>query len=313
MIVVRDIFKRVASALGTTDKEVIFELLSDAVEALANKSDWSPLIGYADICVTDKCVVLPREIETILALNIGGTPSFPRDRWFEFHLNGPGSEDNQTCGYYWDDRGHVPTVRNPGTPARLYAVLQEDSDEDTELRVYGYDADGLWIRSKEGDEWRDGYRVPTNADWVVPDSTAPLVSRITRVRKGVSNGHIQLLAHDETAEYPILIGHYQADEINPEYRQIMLARTASWVRIMYRKRTSMVTSMDDAIPLHSRLAIILMARAIHYYDTDRFVDARQYEAAAVRYLEEEQRTNGVPGSVGPQISGATNLIDEHLE
>lgn len=315
MIIVRDIIDRIHSALGTNDRAVVFERLSDAVEALANKSDWSPLVGYLDVCVTDRCVVLPREVETVLGLNIGGTPTYARDKWFEFHLNGPGSECDGPSGFRWDDRGLVPVVRNPETPARLYAVLQEGSDENVPLRVFGYDADGLWIRSKEGGTWRDGFLVPTLADFVVPDASAPLVSRVTRIQKGASNGHIKLLAHDDSeGGQPLLIGHYQADETDPQYRQIRLPGHASWVRVLFRKHNTPVRHLDDSIPLHSRLAVILMTKALHYYETDRFIEARQYEAAAVKYLEEEQRTSNILSSTGPQIMGLSQRIfDEHLD
>lgn len=308
MIVVRDIIERAYIALGTTDQQVVFEQLSDAVEALANKSDWSPLIGYADICVDGISITLPREIETVLAVNLGGQPSFARDRWFEFHLNGPGTETNGPSGYRWDDRGQSPVVRNPDGPSLLFALVAQDEDVNVPLRVFGFDEKGAWIRSKEGNVWRDGFLVPTLPRYTVPNAEAPLISRITRVQKGISVGQIKLLAHDSNDD-PILIGEYQPDEVNPSYRRILVPpNTSQWARLLYRKRTHVIRSLDDAIPLHSRLALILMLKALHYYETDRLIDARQFEAAAVGYLEEEQRSSTVPASSGPQITGLNQIF-----
>lgn len=139
-MIVSDIFQKAVEVLGFSDETKVFDRISDAVEALANKSStWSGLEGYVDICVgCNNIVALPWEIETPLGVNIGGLPARSRGRWFEFHLNGPGS-NNCPCDWVWDDRGEVPTIQDILTPSPIIAISEKIEDDNALLRVYGYE------------------------------------------------------------------------------------------------------------------------------------------------------------------------------
>ena len=129
---VRDIWTEAREILGTCAENVLLRKISIAVEVLANSGDFDPLIGYLDICVQGGIVTLPREVETLLKVNIGGKPTLARDQLYNFHLNGPGDCLCQ-CDYSWQDLGQVPCYRELVQPSKLVAFVQNQEDEGKDL------------------------------------------------------------------------------------------------------------------------------------------------------------------------------------
>src|SRR5438128_2452721 len=101
---VRDLLDDAKDILGTCDQATVFARLTDAIEVLANKGQWDPLLAYLSTNVTDNVLVtLPEQVEVPLRINIDGHPAFARDRLFEFTLNGPGS--GPLVSWTWADFG----------------------------------------------------------------------------------------------------------------------------------------------------------------------------------------------------------------
>lgn len=309
MFPVSDIFEDAQNIVGTCSRESILRRITSAVELLANKGDFDPLVGVVDICVQDRCVALPREIETPLAVNISGHPTIGRDFLFNFHINGPGDNCRETCSWSWQDGGEASTYRELTTPSRLIAFVTNEEDENTELWAYGYDRDNKWIRTKEGDNWFDGYRVPTVFGYAIPDVGAPQFARVVRVRKALSTGVIRLSSYDSSLTTGTLIGIYQHDETEPSYRKIRLSRDCVWARIAFRRRTFKLTQLTDLIPLHSTEAVLMMLRAIKAYGDNNAVDGAAFEATAVRWITEEQETHTPPVTFPVQVNPRNNLVD----
>src|SRR5579859_7266684 len=103
-LIVADLVPDVKLVLGQCDQATIYRYLTDAIVALAPKFDWDPLVGYMDLCTTTdgRTLTLPPEVDTPLAVNIGGFPVSFRSKWFEFHLNSDGS--GAETDWNWDDR-----------------------------------------------------------------------------------------------------------------------------------------------------------------------------------------------------------------
>lgn len=162
-MLVRDIIRDVKDLLGKCDDERVFSRISESVVQLSNIGNFDLLTGYVDICAcSDGCTItLPRQIETPLAVNIDGRPAFFRSKWFEFHLNGPGSMPR--CDWTWDDRGFVPVVMDIIQPSYLLAIADLKTDLSAQLRVFGFDQNNDWIRTQNADgSWSDGFLVPIN-------------------------------------------------------------------------------------------------------------------------------------------------------
>ncbi len=313
MLKVDDIWEQASVIFGHCNERKLLRDITDAVELLANKGEVDPLVGQVDICVNGGCVTLPREIETVLAVNIGGRPALGRDELFEFHLNGPG-EFRTDCGYTWTNVGGFPTYRDIVCPAKLIAFLDNAEDEGKELRVFGFDEQNRPLRTKVGDRWEDGYLVPTIFGYALPDSTAPYISRITSIRKAVTVANVRLSSFDNSSSSGTLLGVFEHDETDPNYRRIKIHRNADWVRIAYRRRSLELRSQKDRIYLHSRPALLLAMRALKAYSETDLAAGTQYEAHATRLLTEKESVLTAPVSNPVQVSDrATALGGDTLE
>lgn len=311
MILVRDILPDARRVLGQCSNETLFSRLSDATEILANKANFDPLIGWVDITVSGgKVVTLPREVETVLALNISGFPSFPRDRWAEFHLNGRGSDCSDTSTFFWDDKGDYPIFRDLSAPVRLVAIV-DSVDMAKEIWVYGYDSNDKWVYSTVDGQTVEGYKVPVTDGLVVIDPAAPLFKKVVTVRKDKTSGFVTLNGYEDGNATPTTFGYYEPFETQPQYRRIVLSTTACWVRIQYRKKIFRIQRDTDYIPLQSRYALLLMLKSLQKLDQDRIQEADAYEAKAVRMLLDEQYIRNPAVSVPIQVNNTNGLVPNY--
>lgn len=310
MLLVSDVYAEVQRVMGQCDDASTFNRISDATEILCNKTDIDPLIGWVDINTAGgRAITLPREVDTVLALNISGVPSFPRDRWAEFHLNGKGTDVGPSCNKYWDDKGDFPIFVDPASPVQLTGVaLAADITDEAELWVYGYDINDQRIFSTVDDATVDGYRVVLTESPAAPDPSAPFFKRITEVRKSITKGFVSLYGSNEDSETSLL-GQYEPFETLPKYRRLLISTEACWVRIQFRRKVFRVTTQSDRIPLHSRYALMLMCKALQKFDDDKIEEAQIYEDKAVKLLIEKQNASNPPVSPSIQVSPLSTLVD----
>ena len=288
MMLVSDIWDDAKVAFGHCNEFRLFNQITDAIELLANKGEVDPLVGYVDICVTNQCITLPREVETVLAVNIGGHPALGHDELFSFHLNGPG-DFQKSCNFDWFNTGGFPTYRDLPCPSRLIAFLDSAEDEGKQIRVFGFDDQNRPLRTQlASGEWIDGLLVPTIFGYALPASTDPRVSRITAIVKDRTVANIRLSSFDGSTSSGTLLGVYEPDETKPNYRRIRISPNCGWVRICYRKKTAKVNSIHDRILLHSRLAVVLAMKAVQKYSESDLGTAMQFESQAARILTEKE-------------------------
>lgn len=323
MLYVSDVLEDVKRVLGTTSDAIGYSRLNDIQEILATEADWDPTRGYVDVWVgCDRTITLPPQVDTILAVNLNGHPTEAHDFWFKFHLNGPGERfgcaplgDGGAAGQWgwedvdwsWSDQLQVPIIADP-RPAGCVVVsqLETAADAGTPLRVYGYDVQGDWIRSIENGLPVDGFLVPTIYGVPTPNLNAPLIRTVTRVSKMKTLGYITMWGVNADGSQ-FQTGNYGPKETEPLYRRIRVSQSAGWARIAFKKRSALLSSLDDPIFLHSRYAVILMAKALKKFDDDRVQEGEAYQAKAVSLLIKKQLSVSVPG--GPSIQVADrNLI-----
>lgn len=313
MFTVNDIFIAVQRALGNCDEETVFDRINRAVEILCTESDWDPTRGFVDICVDcDNCVTLPDEVESILAVNIGGSPAQGHNVWFQFHLNGPGIECKDSCNFDWFDRGTFPVITDPPRPFYVVSFLETALDDNIPLRVYGYDQYDRWITTIEDGVAADGFLVPTNYGTSVPNPEAPLVKRITRVSKGVSVGSIVLstLDYDSTSSTGVLLGYYRPYETEPQYRRVRLSKKCTWARVAFKRKIFTLVRKSDLIPLHSSQAVVMMCQALAKFDNDRLEDGQNYWKTAVALLIKKQQSISPPAGPSIQIADRNLICDK---
>lgn len=307
MLLVSEIFDDAKRIFGICDEKILFRFITDSIEMLANKGEVDPLVGYLDICVDNNMISLPREVETVLGVNLGGRPALGHDALFSFHLNGPGDFKTR-CDWTWDDKGTWPTQKDLKCPSKLVAFVELEEDEGKELRVFGFDKNNKPLRTKVGDEWQNGLIVPTIFGYALPDSEAPEVGRITGIVKDVTAGVIRLSSFDNDASSGVLIGVYEWDETKPQYRRIRISRGCPWVRMVYRKRTLDIRSTKDRILLHSRLALVYAMHAVKFARDFDLANSTAYEAHATRLLTERESSLQGPMTSPVQIEDRNSIM-----
>lgn len=308
MIIVSDILEQVRDVIGTCSDEVAFGILNEAVELMANTGHWSPLVGFMDICTQGPEITLRDDIECPLAINVGGHPSEYSNKWFEFHLNGPGSSCfGQACTFGWIDKGEFPTFRDPHRTCSLVAYPDAVEADGANLRVYGYDECGKWIMEADcSGALVDGFTVPI-LQFGVPSKQK--IKTITRVSKPVTNGFVKLVAVDGNG---VMLGYYRPGETNPSYRRIKVSGagcntlqncvcTTTWVRMSFRRKYFKVENGTDAIPLHSVTAIKMAVMAVQKYKANLIDEYDSYFLRATQCLQREEKTQAGPNQIRIQF------------
>lgn len=286
--------------LGVCDQVTIFRTISDAVRLISNQGILDPAIGEMDLCVCDGCVTLPSDVETVLAVNSAGAPTYLRDQWYQYHLNGTGSQ-GYTPFRYTDILGTVATFRDPSAPVALVASVESAVDSNKRLRVFGWDENGKRIFTVGSNgALEDGFLVPTVFGFSQPNPAAPLIARIDMIQKDVTNGFVKLLAVNTDGSPHTLIGYYRPDETVPRYQRIN-TQAKNWIRIKYKKKDFEVRSTRDWVNIDNREALILAIKAVNFRRKNQIELASQMEQESIRLINNEAQAKRPPGLSAPQI------------
>jgi len=312
MFRITDIEDEARKIIGTCDDAKLFRWTGDVVSMIANKGDFEGFKGWLDICTSGdsdcarKCITLPREVETVTAINIGGHPTVGYGTLFNFHMNGMG-DCRERCDWSWQDQGawHY-TYRDIVEPKKLVAQLQMPDDNGKQLIIFGYDSEGQKLRRQVDGVWMDGYQVPTIYGVAVPDTIAPTVARITGIFKEMTAGSIKLATQDN-----VLLGIYEPDETIPQFRRIKINRPATWVRVAYMRHNPVFQSRFDHVPMRSRMAFLLGVQARKFYSSNDLGNAQQFELNATRLEIEAQQKAEPTTTVSPiqVLDGEGSLTD----
>jgi hypothetical protein len=330
MFRVDDIYQEARKIIGVCDDNKLFTWLADSVTLISNKNDLEGWKGYLDICTSGckncdgattcnnpagcgrRCIALPREVETVIGVNIGGQPVLGYGQLFNFHLNGPG-DCRTICEWKWQDQGNFHcTYRELIHPAKLVAYLQTPADNGKQLIVYGYDEGGNVLRRQDSTgTWINGYQVPTIYGVAVPDVGAPTIARIAGLYKEPTVGSVRLSTTDDSGATGTLLTVMEPDETLPQYRRIMLNRSCNWARIAFRRSNPTFTSRYDHIALKSRIALLIALQARKHYSDNQIAEAHSYEADAAR-LELEAQIMAEPPTYNPiQVVDMSNPRDKY--
>lgn len=277
MIIVSDVLTQVGRVLGNCDQGYVFDVLTRAIELLANKPSktnvlWDPLLVYIDLPVVNGYyVALPSHIEKPIKININKQPSFTRNQFFEFSMNGPGTMDPE-AGWSWQDRGWKP-LQKPWPPSGNQMIIMSSNPNDTGLEVLvnaiNQDQSTTWITAFVG------------------TAITTKIYGILEASKPVSQGTLSVYAN----QYVIpsaLVAQWQPQDLYPQFEWIKLSQSGVSCKILARRRTYHITQPTDVIPLSNRQAIIMACIAIKAMETLNWDDAGTAEASALRLLDEDQ-------------------------
>jgi len=161
---VSEIIEEVQEILATADKAKAFRTITQAVQSLMDQAHWFHQNREVDVCTgwDGVTVTLPRGVEIPLAVNVDGSPTYFRNRLFQFHVNKGGMYN--TVEWAWDDRGMVSTLMDIRQPSQLVAVAEHNSDVGLKIRVIGTDSSNRALRTQAEDgTLLDGMLVPVHS------------------------------------------------------------------------------------------------------------------------------------------------------
>lgn len=324
MLRVSDILGQAKKVLGKCDNATVFEYLGEAQDILTDRLLSDATLGYIDIVTDRDEITLPDDIEAPLAVNIGGQPADYRNRWFEFHLNGPGSGCSPTAGMIWSDLGYYPTFRSIKGASTLRAISDANEGPNVNLRVYGFTTDASY-----GEKWimtpnattgvlEDGFNVLIGTAGVV---TTQSVTRITRVSKPVTSSFVNLFAVDpaNTAASGItLLGYFKPGDTEPMFRRLKLSgagcdwlcncqltsSTNTWVRMRFKKKNTTINDLSDLLFVDSLTALKKTLQAIKKYENDLLDEYEKYVASAVNDIRMKKKAQNGPNQIKIQFQRA---------
>lgn len=299
--------------LGTNNREKILDTISRAIELAADRANWDVWVDNLDIC-SDGCgvVTLPSFVDTVLQVNVGGRPTVFRSEWFQFHINGPGSECCGPCCGFSDDLGMSPIFQDLKEWSIVAAICEDATDGNGTLEVIveGETKDTnlntkMAITIPTVGPSTAGIKIPLLIN-VANTPTNPLVyfRKITRVTKPVTRGYVKLIAFPiRQMAQPVTLGYYAPNETTPMYRRIKVACSCKWVRVRYRRAD--IPFVDDwqVLPIASYQAMLDLLKSIRLSDSNNVDASEAYLAKAVRLLKEIQDRDATytPMQVSPNF------------
>ncbi len=237
--------------LGIADRDKVVSYISRALDLAIYKANWDASIGILDTCA-DWCgnVTLPYFVDTVLACNVNGQPSYPQNIWYEFAPGGAGSVPFGAgaglgagggvpsafsaygvgvggVGNAWQDRGWTPTFQDIGEFSALACITENpvDGKGDKFLIVQGE------TQTREGTEpvWTTsgpdgvfaGVKIPLLSSMATCPAQATLFRNNTQVVKPLTAGCVKLLAFNpDNPASARVVGHYTQRETLPRYRRL---------------------------------------------------------------------------------------------
>lgn len=305
---VKDFYSQARAMFSGCDEPTIFARLTDAIKLLANKGITDSLISELELCVCNGCVTLPRDVGTVLGIDVCGQPTLIQDQWFKYHINGPGARSGGPCGVI-TEMGQVCTFRDPSEAAYLVAEVTSAADNNKKLRVFATRADnGRKIFTEgPGGVLIEGFLVPTIFGYPQRNPNVPALGRIYRVSKEASKDFIKLYAVNASdGVSQTLIGDYEPAETEPTYRRIRVPNKTN-VMVKYKKATLDIRSQLDWIPIDNSESLRLACRAVKFRLEDKITAARPFEEEASRILAEETEAKRPAGPRVPQIINGVYL------
>jgi hypothetical protein len=307
-IIVADLYDFACEVFGPIGQRQIFDRMTEAIELLANLSNWDPLIGYVDINTFDSFyVTLPQYVDQVLAINVNHSIGTFRNQWFEFHMNGLGQDNDQAdsvgsnrpCSG-WEEVGEMPCAFPLVAPSYLVAAPISALDNGTEFRVWGIDINDLPIYGPDGN-----LGMPITCEqnsFDIQSQTLPF-KRIDRIVIGSPQSFLQLFATDGT-QYLQNLGTFWPNVSEPKFRIIRIGQKAVTVRLRYKKRLVKITSLTDPVHMRSRSAMMNALRAIMTSTTDPQGAGLLLEAAK-QLLQREWRSTHPQEQMGMQVDPGT--------
>jgi hypothetical protein len=281
------------------DSAQFLDIANKAIRMLMNRGQFQGTVVTLRMCVESGCVVWPREIETILAINVCGAPILNKNPWFQFLVNNGGNvSPDRYCGAAVMQQDNPSPVYRPifcDHPSYVRVFVERDADVGKVVTFYGPDEYGNEART----ERTDGSYLPgISMALAKPYVQTPIRFRaITRGQKELTAGMVNVY-YTESGEGDDLIqaARYAPRETNPSYRTSSINTLNAYLKRAGGGQCSRGVEAlaligfyelwqdDEILPIQNIDAIEKMVQSIKFADAYEVDPARSWEADAVREL-----------------------------
>ncbi len=300
-----------------SDTTRIADYVNRACQRLLEEGKWVGTLDRYRVCVTDGCVVWPRQIETIEGFAICNTPLPIRNSWYEFIGNGTylhqdsGCTDGWGCASQLIDREDVASFSNIiGTDKQLAVYTDVQEVTGARILLQYYDTGANWVRTLDGTEWIDGeYVTFADAGSYAYASFPPMANGYIRAIKPVTKGTVRLYEYNTLDTTYRALAYYEPDETVPVYRRSLIPGLS-------------VSESDDC--QNKSITVIAKKRFIPVANDNDFLAISQPEAVRMAVQAIWKSENNLPneaalymyGGIDPvtraRIEGAVPILQAQL-
>lgn len=304
----------VAQAIGKCDtSDEVANYTNQAARRLLTRGMFAGCYGRFTIAVTDGCITLPRQIESVITAASCCGQVTVRNQWYEFNDGGYGLLDKDSgIASQLVDRATVPAYRDMsgGTNSYIRVYVGDASDVGKTVTLQGYDQNGQWIRTLNSGVWVDGEKLTLASPYV--QSTKKFTA-LTGVIRQATNTVQRLYEFNATTSTELDLAVYDPDETLPQYRRMFWSgycdsSQTRYLTIMARMRHIDVANDNDYVIPPCPDAIKLMVKAIDFEEKNLPNESMIYEQKAVNELLNATRAYlgdavGVMRRVGQDLYG----------
>lgn len=305
-ITLSQVIPDVAEALNQNQSSPkLLRYINRAQEELLNKARWVGTTIKFRICTESGFMTWPRELASIEAMSINGTPSILQNGWYEFSEYGADFRSCY-CGGQWTDgwinisqkigvdNGEAISaheVCGTGNPKKLKVYARTSESLDSRILLQFYDSQGNYIRTNDSiNGWVDGEYVAINA--TTPSTTINTVSSWVGVQKPITNDVVRITELDTVTNFERPLAMYEWNETNPSYRRTRIehicgGKCPKSVIVVGKQRFIPATKPTDYMMLQSISAITMMSLSVYKRLNNQVQEAKNYEDQATAILDME--------------------------
>ena len=281
-----------------TSKQFI-SLVNSATRQIMRRGNWYGTLQPMQGCVYDGCIVWPRRVAAVLALNIGCRGySQPANRWYRFmdwsHADYRGLHRewrNRGRSFVNVSDGNLP-VFNPIPCGQLRYVrfyVTAASDVGKTIVIYGKDNNGQVLAGTRSDgTYQDGLVLTLTTPFV---QSPVMLETVSRVVKDPTAGRVRGYQVDSNGiQYDMAL--YEPSELSPDYVRTRVPQRGSNGMITALVKLAFVPALypDDEVLIENVDALRDMVLSIKKKEAGDMANAAILERSCMRELNYEMRT-----------------------
>ena len=323
------IARRFVDAGSACDRATWIDAIHEANQRLVVKADWPWTTMLVRARVDRGDFPLPREIESIRAVNVDNSPSTAESAYFQFMSAGPGEAKSWSNGVApnLEDRGLFPTmydlpsIERPAGCAvndvewsadglRLMAFSDKNADSVLSVSLRGRDRNNTPMADESVRivPW-DGAEGALQGSLSEKPASANLYRQLSSWTKPQTAGHVSLYAVDPATSRMWFLAKAHPNDTAPAWRRYAIRNLpCCGANVLFLGKIKAIRPAidSDVMPVQNLAAIKLMIQAISLENSGDLRKAVEFEANATRLLMEQK---GDHDESGPRVQVIDHDVD----